>query len=645
MPPEPKKAPPPKKTTSRGKGGRFFPSGEGGAPGKAKPAPTPMGGRKKVESKPVPMGGRKQAEPDPEWDGEDTETAIVTEPDGTKREVRTDGATTPPVSAADVKWRAAMKRLTEVLDVAEVIKNPNRMPKGHDYRKGVVYDKHGVPVGRAKSEDSPIEPFDDFPVPPWVKHYNKALQKGATVGDSTTFEMDTDPAGDAAPDHGTSGMLALYPTDPAALAVDGGDPPEELHVTSVFLGSDVTSWEPEAIDGCRAGATAAAASTGAFTASVAGAGVLGDEGAVVVFLNGAEFEPVRQAALAGLGDVDIAEQHPNYIPHLTLGYAADETAFASLMAAAQALVGSEIEFDVVGLSIGDDPVEEFPLGTGDTQVDGGAEFARKTGGKGSRDQRGRFAPPGKGSSGGGGAAGGKGAAGAGDTKNGDAPTVEGDGKWGSGGYKMSGDGGMLTSPDYSNGVAHGKVIEFGMGNGPGKHLFASHVASVSSSGMPNGRMLIKRHATRAVAEQHVVSAVDRKAKRLQGTGVAPTPGKTSKPSSSLEARRPKKGDAPTEQGEGKWGDGGYQPNGKGSKQMRSPDYRNGGVSGVVIEGDKSRRQGNWRSFVDGVSKNGVRNGRVGVKSHRTAAQAERHVVSTVDRKVKAIQPVRLRPDE
>jgi hypothetical protein len=48
------------------------------------------------------------------------------------------------------------------------------------------------------------------------------------------------------PEH-TGGMVALIPTeeDAAKLAVEGGDPVEQLHLTLAFLGEDVTDWDPE----------------------------------------------------------------------------------------------------------------------------------------------------------------------------------------------------------------------------------------------------------------------------------------------------------------------------------------------------------------------------------------------------------------
>lgn len=50
------------------------------------------------------------------------------------------------------------------------------------------------------------------------------------------------------PEH-TGGMVALMPTaeDAAKLAVDGGDPAEQLHLTLAYLGDDVTDWDDEIV--------------------------------------------------------------------------------------------------------------------------------------------------------------------------------------------------------------------------------------------------------------------------------------------------------------------------------------------------------------------------------------------------------------
>lgn len=49
-----------------------------------------------------------------------------------------------------------------------------------------------------------------------------------------------------APVH-TGGMIAMVPADPGMLAVEGGAPLEQLHLTLAYLGDDVTDWDPEAV--------------------------------------------------------------------------------------------------------------------------------------------------------------------------------------------------------------------------------------------------------------------------------------------------------------------------------------------------------------------------------------------------------------
>ena len=45
----------------------------------------------------------------------------------------------------------------------------------------------------------------------------------------------------------TSGVIALVPAEPATLAVPGGDPIDELHLTLAYLGDNVTAWDPQEI--------------------------------------------------------------------------------------------------------------------------------------------------------------------------------------------------------------------------------------------------------------------------------------------------------------------------------------------------------------------------------------------------------------
>lgn len=52
-------------------------------------------------------------------------------------------------------------------------------------------------------------------------------------------------------DHDDSGMVALIPANPGALAIPGGIPAADLHCTLVFLGDGVSGWSPERIAALR----------------------------------------------------------------------------------------------------------------------------------------------------------------------------------------------------------------------------------------------------------------------------------------------------------------------------------------------------------------------------------------------------------
>lgn len=168
----------------------------------------------------------------------------------------------------------------------------------------------------------------------------------------------------------TSGMIALYPDAPETLAVAGGELPEDLHLTLMYLGPDVTTFPPETLLAIQTAIEAAAAAVaGPFTAKVAGAGVLGDEGAIVLNLEAPEIQEVHDSIVAVLREVPgLAEQYPSFIPHLTLGYPADEDAYEPLLLAAIAEVGGEITFSNIGLALAEE-LSLAPLGGDPSSVE------------------------------------------------------------------------------------------------------------------------------------------------------------------------------------------------------------------------------------------------------------------------------------
>lgn len=164
------------------------------------------------------------------------------------------------------------------------------------------------------------------------------------------------------------GMIALLPADPEALAVEGGDPPEMLHVTLAFLAEAVAELSEEAMAAASAAATEAAAITGPFEATVAGYGVLGsaDPPATVLFLQAPQLEALHEAvwaALADFGTEAFPEQHPGFVAHLTLGY-------GDFLEAAAAWHNQTVAIDRIALVIGE---EQTVTELGSDEGDGDGE--------------------------------------------------------------------------------------------------------------------------------------------------------------------------------------------------------------------------------------------------------------------------------
>lgn len=171
----------------------------------------------------------------------------------------------------------------------------------------------------------------------------------------------------AALDFSTSGMIALIPTEPERLAVDGGDPANDLHVTLVYLGDEVTTWEPEMIAAVHQSARElvnhdalcerinrdaaernedpidceqlyrSPLQDGPIRAGIFAHAVFnpaGEEPATVYLLDGSGDRAAIDQAHQELcntvsyqvGDVNFPEQHKPYVPHITAGYNLDPSA-------------------------------------------------------------------------------------------------------------------------------------------------------------------------------------------------------------------------------------------------------------------------------------------------------------------------------
>ena len=167
------------------------------------------------------------------------------------------------------------------------------------------------------------------------------------------------------PASGQSGaMIALIPAaeDAAALAVDGGEPVDQLHCTLLFLGeADMYNDQERAaiVDMCRQIA-AVSEPVEAETFAVSMFNPTGDDPCVVYGLSGAELANLYDAVSA---DVDPGvEQHQPYVPHVTAVYTAD----ANLVGQLRDRCGV-VMFDRLRVAFGTEVVD-IPLGEPDPEA-------------------------------------------------------------------------------------------------------------------------------------------------------------------------------------------------------------------------------------------------------------------------------------
>jgi hypothetical protein len=155
-------------------------------------------------------------------------------------------------------------------------------------------------------------------------------------------------------------VIVLLPADPASIAAPDGDAQEELHVTMLYLSDD--ELPPDQYEQVSE-AIASCAACPPIDANTSGAGMLGEDAAIVLILESQEIVDLRaqlKDACAAL--MDDAVQFPSFIPHMTVGYAESVEQGDSLLHHVLPMVGDTITLDRLACLNGDER-HEVPLGS------------------------------------------------------------------------------------------------------------------------------------------------------------------------------------------------------------------------------------------------------------------------------------------
>jgi hypothetical protein len=167
------------------------------------------------------------------------------------------------------------------------------------------------------------------------------------------------------------GMIALVPAQADQLAVEGGDPVEELHLTLAYLGDDVSGWSEDQRQAVHNLAQSMSDVGGPIEARVFAhahfnpdGGPDGDRDPCAVYLIGdgaslaADRELLLERLRENLGEASMPEQHAPFVPHVTAGFGVD---------VADLSFTGPVTFDRVRVALGGD-VTDYPLGGGEAMV-------------------------------------------------------------------------------------------------------------------------------------------------------------------------------------------------------------------------------------------------------------------------------------
>ncbi|MEU3452165.1 hypothetical protein ABZ671_00780 [Micromonospora sp. NPDC006766] len=150
----------------------------------------------------------------------------------------------------------------------------------------------------------------------------------------------TDDAGDEGEDDPpvhTGAMVALIPTEADAqrLAVEGGEPVDELHVTLAYLGTaaDITPADRQDIIAAIAAGIDGmpTVQADAFAVSLFNPGRTDWDPCIVLGMSGSDLDVVHELVLDAVAGVNVPDQHKPWHAHLTLIYTPDSGRITDLI--------------------------------------------------------------------------------------------------------------------------------------------------------------------------------------------------------------------------------------------------------------------------------------------------------------------------
>lgn len=190
-------------------------------------------------------------------------------------------------------------------------------------------------------EPPPGQPMPPDPVASWQLRYDAWKIMGATLVSSPAFEgakiapatdVTAAPAAPAAGGH-TGAMIALVPAaeDAARLAIEGGEPIEELHLTLAYLGeaAEWSSAQTNAVLAAMVDIAPASPILGeAWGHALFNPNTTGKDPCAVYLVGADGLTDLRAAVLGALADIGgpVPDQHDPFVPHLTAGYGLPVTA-------------------------------------------------------------------------------------------------------------------------------------------------------------------------------------------------------------------------------------------------------------------------------------------------------------------------------